>query len=440
MVFSRFFKNKEAAPGNSEAEASEETAADDAEGSAPEEWDEPSWLERATKIMPAGTSTGSKRPDAIYGDAATEEPQGPTHFARANGCTVETAEGESFIDCTMALGSVAIGYSDERIIRAAMQHAGAGSVTGLAPIIEVEVAERFCELVPCAEKVQFLKTGAEAVAAAVRIARAYTGRDGVVGCGYFGWHDWCSSAPGVPASVQQNYKSVPFDDISALESAVAAFGSGLAAVVIEPVIERLPSEEWLRRARALCDEKGAVLIFDEIKTGFRVAPGGYQDIIDIKPDLATFGKALANGYPLSAVCGRAELMDVLRKTWVSSTLASEGSALAAAFMVIEMHREEDVCAKLAGIGKAMRSAVGQTIESSGIDGVTMAGIDPMWMLRFESAETEARFIRRAMHHGTLFKRGAYNFASLAHDEEAILAIEKAANNAFLEIVRGEDLD
>jgi glutamate-1-semialdehyde 2,1-aminomutase len=439
MVFSKFFKNKETPPAKPAAET-EEATADDEEQVEPEQWDEPSWAERAAKIMPTGSSTGSKRPDALYGEADIDEPHGPTHFARANGCTVETPDGDSFIDCTMALGSVAVGYGDERITRAVLQYAGSGNAAGLAPALEVEVAERFCELVPCAEKVQFLKTGAEAVSAAVRIARAYTGRDAVIGCGYFGWHDWCSSAPGVPAGVQQNFTPIPFDDMGALEAAVNARGSHLAAVVLEPVIERLPSEAWLRRARELCDANGAVLIFDEIKTGFRLAAGGYQEVCGITPDLAAFGKALANGYPLSAVCGRSDLMDALRKTWVSSTLASEASALAAAFVVIEMYREENVCAQLAEIGRETQRVIGHTIASSGMSGVSIGGLDAMWMLRFDSSDTEARFLRAAVRHGALFKRGAYNFAALAHDEESILAIEGAANNAFVELVRGAESD
>lgn len=441
MVFSKFFKKQDAEPKHVEAEAEEdvvEETDDGEESGTPEEWDEPGFLERAEKILPTGSSTGSKRAVALYGDVEIDEPIGPTHFARAHGCVVETLDDESFIDCTMALGAVTIGYSDEAITRAVMHNIGVGNVAGLPGVIEVEVAERFCELVPCAEKVQFLKTGAEAVSAAVRIARAYTGRDLVIGCGYFGWHDWCSTGPGIPTGVQQNFRSIPFDDVAALDAAVSEAGSRLAALVLEPVIERLPSETWIRRARELCDANGAVLIFDEIKTGFRLATGGYQDFADIKPDLATFGKALANGFPLSAVCGRADLMDVLKKTWVSSTLATETSALTAAYVVIERYRDENICAKLAEIGKEMRTRLAQAIQSSGIEGMTIDGLDPMWLFRFDSPATEALFLRKAMRHGTLFKRGAYNFASLAHDEEAILAMESAASNAMVEIVRGHD--
>lgn len=231
------------------------------------------WATRARRVLVRGASTGSKRVDALYG---TEQPDAPTHFVRASGCRIETVDGASLVDCTMALGSVALGYAEPQLTRAVIEALASGSVSGLSPALEVEVAERFCSAIPCAERMAFLKTGADAMSAAVRIARTYTGRDVVVGCGYFGWHDWWSDSPGVPAGTKHAFRSIPFDDVAALERAVSDAGSALAAIALEPVVERLPSKEWIARARALCDEKGAVLIFDEIKTGFRLATGGYQ--------------------------------------------------------------------------------------------------------------------------------------------------------------------
>jgi glutamate-1-semialdehyde aminotransferase len=281
--------------------------------------------------------------------------------------------------------------------------------------------------------VRFLKTGADAVAAAVRLARTYTGRDVVVGSGYFGWLDWCSSGPGVPAAVSRDYRAVPFDDIPALERAVEEAGNALAAIVLEPVVERLPSKAWITRARELCDANGAVLVFDEIKTGFRLATGGYQQYADITPDLAAFGKAMANGYPLSAVCGRADVMNCADRTWISSTLAGEAMALAAAGAVMRLHENHDVCADLATIGGEMQQSVRAALTASGLGGVALEGLDPMWFLRFESPAVESQFILAAVRHGVLFKRGAYNFAALAHDEDALRDIEAAASNAFVEV-------
>ena len=390
---------------------------------------EESLASRARRVIAGGASTASKRPEKMYGDATDM----PTHFLRASGCRIETSDGQELVDCTMALGSVALGYAEPELTRAVIESLANGSVSGLSPAVEVELAAGLCGAIPCAERVQFVKTGAEAMSAAVRIARTYTGRDTVVGCGYFGWHDWSSDAAGVPASGRDLFRRVPFDDIASLERAVAEAGSQLAAIAIEPVIERLPSVEWIQRARKLCDEKGAALIFDEVKTGFRLATGGYQQYAEITPDLAAFGKALANGYPLAVVCGRADLMDAADRTWISSTLASETGALTAAAAVLAWHERVDVCASLWSAGKEMRNAVSAAIGASGVTGVSVDGIDPMWLIRFDDADSESTFLRAAVHNGVLFKRGAYNFAAMAHDEEAIREIEAGASAAFVEL-------
>jgi glutamate-1-semialdehyde aminotransferase len=177
----------------------------------------------------------------------------------------------------------------------------------------------------------------------------------------------------------------------AIEQACAQAGSRLAAIVIEPVVERLPSAEWLAAARRLCDAAGAVLIFDEIKTGFRLRPGGYQEYGKFEPDLATFGKAMANGFPISAVVGRAAVMEAATDTWISSTLAGEATALAAVGGVLEWHDKTDVCDTLWRTGEEMIGAVKRAIAASGVDGVAVDGIAPMWFLRFDDPARESRF-------------------------------------------------
>ena len=387
---------------------------------------------RAAATIVGGASTGSKRTEALYGRGT---PAGPTHFRSAQGCTVVGADGTSYTDCTMALGSVALGYADPQVTRAVIDAVKAGNVAGWSPLLEFEVAERLCAVIPCAERVRFLKTGAEATAAAVRIARAATGRTRVVGCGYFGWLDWSSDAPGVPASTRAEFQSVPFGDVPAMERAVADAAGDLAAIVIEPVIERLPDEAWINRARSLCDAHGAVLIFDEIKTAFRLRTGGYQSVAGVTPDLAAIGKALANGFPLAAVVGRSGVMEAAARTWISSTLASETSALAAAAAVLDRHLRDDVCGALSRAGSAMQVAVERAIETSGFRRATVGGLDCMWLLRFDRDDEQSRFLELALHEGVIFKRGAYNFASLAHDDEAVDRIERAATAAFHTLAR-----
>ena len=441
MALSRFFgRGKDAAPTpppepdvESDVEATDDDSAD-VEG-APEVAADRTWRHRAEAVLPTGASTGSKRAEALYGDDADDL---PTHFFAARGALITDVSGAEYLDCTMALGAVALGYGEPKVTHAVIDAVSQGNVSALSSWREVELAERLCALIPCAERAQILKTGAEATAAAVRLARAYTGKTQVIACGYFGWHDWCSNARGVPEAVSLGVTRILFDDIPALEAAVTAAGASLAAIVLEPVIEKEPSIEWLQRARALCDASGAALIFDEVKTGFRVAPGGYQEVCGVTPDLASFGKAMANGFPVSAVVGRQAIMDAARTTWISSTLASESSALAAALAVLDWHDEADICATLAETGREMRAAVDRAIAASGIEGVVTRGVDTMWLLDWVDPAREKQFVAEAMRGGVLFKRGAYNFAAIAHDEAALQDIESTASAALVAILEGED--
>ena len=437
MPFRRFFERgaKEASPAAETTPATDDTAVAEEEveeSIEPETEVEPpdtDWRDRAAAVLPTGASTGSKRPSALYG---SDDAAGPTHYMRAIGCRVIDAHGNEYLDCTMALGAVALGYAEPNVTRAAVDAIAGGNVSALSSVHEVDIAERLCGVIPCADRVQFLKTGAEAMAAAVRLARTYTARDLVVGCGYFGWLDWSTDdAAGVPEGTRKDFRRIPFDDVAALEAAVAAAGNQLAAIVIEPVIERLPSAAWINRARELATSSGAVLVFDEIKTGFRLKTGGYQAFADVVPDLAAFGKAMANGFPLAAVVGDRDIMDAARKTWISSTLASEASALAAAGAVLSWHDQFDVCASLWTIGADMKHAVTAAIEASEVQGISVDGLDPMWILRFDRPEREQRFLELAAAHGVLFKRGAYNFAALAHDDDALRDLERFASGTLV---------
>ncbi len=223
MSIKRFFgsRARDATPNELDAAAAPSPESDDDAGDAeaiPEEAPERSWRDRAEAVLPTGASTGSKRLEALFGSADAD---GPTHFVSARGCRVIDTGGATYLDCTMALGAVALGYAEPRVTQAVIEAAAQGNVAALSSWREVELAERLCALIPCAERAQFLKTGAEATSAAVRLARTYTGRDHVVASGYFGWHDWSSDAAGVPAGVRQAVTRVPFDDVDALERAVS---------------------------------------------------------------------------------------------------------------------------------------------------------------------------------------------------------------------------
>lgn len=366
------------------------------------------WRARAAAVIPGGTSTGSKRPDAMFGASVA----GPTHITEARGCRIRTADGAWLIDLTAALGAVSIGYADPVVTEAVCRAAARGPAAGLPYTDEVTLAERLAALMPSAEQARFLKTGAEACAAAVRIARAHTGRDLVLGSGYFGWLDWWAPALGVPAGAHHDYRHLPFNDRECWHHELHAAGDRLAAVIVEPFVEVLADVEWLRELRAHCDRVGAVLIFDEVKTGFRLHRGGAQALLGVTPDLTTLGKAIANGYPLAAVVGSSRVMQATQRTWISSTLATELTAIAAAHAVLDQHASHDVCAELASNGAALRTAI-ETAAATAGQTVTTTGHDAMFIIRWPDDDMQDGMLAALRQAGVLAKRGPYQFATCA---------------------------
>lgn len=376
------------------------------------------WRSRAADVIPGGSSTGSRRPEVLYGSRAFDNAV-PTHYERADGCCLWSPDGRRFIDCGMALGAVGIGYADPSVTRAVIDAASGGNISALPHRLEVEVAEQLVQVIPSAEQVRFLRTGAEANAAAIRLARALTGREHIIACGYFGWLDWCSDAVGVPASAQRAITWVPFNDVDALELAVSQLDGPPAAIIIEPLVHELASVPWLVSARRLADRTGAVLVFDEVKTAFRVRTGGVQELTGVTPDLTTLGKAMANGYPLAAVVGRVGVMEVARRTWISSTAATESTGLAAAKAVLEWHERTDVPERMGTAGGMLLQIIGTALAESPWVGVRADGPPMMWRLLAEAPDALDALVAVAARHGLLLKRGAYQFGAVAHDEEAL---------------------
>jgi glutamate-1-semialdehyde 2,1-aminomutase len=364
--------------------------------------------------VPGFTSTGSKRPDALFGT--------PARMTRASGCRVWDEDGREYVDFVMALGAVALGYGHADVNRAAAAAIAAGVVGPLPPVAEEDLAEALGESIPWLERVRFLKTGAEAVAAALRLARVATGRDEVLGCGYHGWLDWCQgAAEGVPAAVRNLFAELPFNDVAAGREMIRARAPRLAAVVVEPVIVSEPTREWLQMLRVETERAGAILIFDEIKTAFRLAIGGAVERYGVQPapDLVVLGKALANGFPLAAVGGRADLMAAVSRTWVSSTLATEGVALAAARATLDVFERDAVCERLHAIGTRLLHGLHEVQHAHAGVVTGVAGLAEMCFLHYATEELSRAVTQQAVQRGLLFKRTAYNFVSLAHDEGTV---------------------
>jgi glutamate-1-semialdehyde 2,1-aminomutase len=370
--------------------------------------------------VPGFTSTASKRPEALFGAPASDaDEEVPTRIVRAAGCRVWDDRGREFVDYLMALGAVALGYGHPDVNGAAERAIGAGVVGPLPPVLEEELAEALARHIPWIEQMRFLKTGAEAVAAAVRLARVATGRERVLGCGYHGWLDWCQGAEGVPAATRALYAELPFNDVERTRALIREAGDRLAVVVIEPVVVFEPRREWLETLRRETTRVGAILVFDEVKTAFRLAVGGGAERYGVRPDLVALGKALANGFPLAAVGGRADLMKAASRTWISSTLATEGVALAAAKATLEVMVREDVCAHLHRVGTRFLHGLHRlgNEHASLVTGV--GGVAEMCFLHFATDAISRAVARGCATRGLLFKRTAYNFVSLAHDDATI---------------------
>lgn len=365
--------------------------------------------------IPAFTSTGSKRPDVLFGTADGV----PVRMTRASGCRIWDDQGREYVDYIMGLGAVALGYGHPAVTRAAVAAVEAGVVGPLAPVLEEELAAELARLIPWAERSRFLKTGAEAVAAAVRLARVATGRDRILGCGYHGWLDWCQRAEGVPAATRALYDELPFNDPERSRAMIRAAGDQLAAVVIEPLVVREPDPAWLAVVREETRRLGALLIVDEIKAVCRLAVGGGSERYGIEPDLVVLGKAIANGFPLAVVAGRAEVMMLAERTWISSTLATELVALAAARATLDVVVAQDVPRRIEQVGGRLFAGLLRLRERYPATVAGVRGVPAMCFLDYADDGISQTVARECARRGVLFKRAAYNFPSLAHDDGVI---------------------
>ncbi len=362
------------------------------------------------------TSTGSKRPDILFGPAAAGVPHQMVH---AHGCTVHGTDGREYLDFIMGLGAVALGYGNAAVNLAVHAAVDRGATGPLPPADEAAFADELRAVIPQLEEVRFLKTGAEAVAAAVRIAHVATGRDQVLGCGYHGWLDWCNTGLGTPQVIQSLFGTVPFNDAEGTRKAIRAAGDRLACVVVEPVIDAAPDAEWLTVLRTETQKVGALLVIDEIKTACRIALGGATEVWQLEPDLIVLGKAIANGYPLAVVGGRADVMRAVQRTWISSTLATESVSLAAARATVAEMKTKGVPAHLGLMGARLFSGLTRLASEDPTGGVHCAGIPQMCYLRYADNARSQRVAAECARRGLLFKRTAYNFVSLAHDASSV---------------------
>jgi glutamate-1-semialdehyde 2,1-aminomutase len=336
---------------------------------------------RARKRIPSVTQTLAKGPTQYIKGVA------PKYLERGKGCRVWDVDGNEFIDFNMGIGPISLGYCYPRVDDAIRAQLDKGITFSLMHPLEVEVAERLAEVVPNAESVRYSKTGCDVTTAAIRLARAFTGRDKVLACGYHGWHDWTIGTTdrnrGIPDAVRALTSTFAYNDIDSL---AAQLDSQTAAVILEPMLFEFPKDGFLHKIKELCTARGALLIFDEMWTGFRLALGGAQEHFGVRADLATFSKAIANGMPLSVLTGRADVMALLEKdVFFYTTFGGEALSLTAAAATIDELKEKSVPAVLERRGRRLIDGYNALATELGMDYTKCIGMGARSMVTFAPA-------------------------------------------------------
>lgn len=373
---------------------------------------------RSLGLIPCHSQTLAKGPTQYVDGLA------PKYLQKGKGCRVWDIDGNEYIDYNMAIGPVSLGYAYPAVDEAIRRQLEDGITFSLMHPLEVEVAELIQEFIPNAEAVRFSKTGAEATSAAVRIARAFTGRDRILCCGYHGWHDWYASTlarnAGIPQAVMDETFTFAYNDIASLKRAM---NYDVAAVILEPVVFEAPEDGFLYQVQDICHKYGSLLIFDEMWSGFRLAEGGAQEYFGVIADLATYSKAVANGMPLSVITGRYDIMQVLENdVFFFNTFGGEALSLAAAKATIHEIRIKKVCNYLHEAGLMLQTGIESHLKTLGIDYVSLKGYPYRMMFSFDSQAGDPLVLKSYIQQ-ELIKRGilwsGFNTMSFSHTKADI---------------------
>lgn len=379
-------------------------------------------LERALRTVPLGSQTFSK--------SKTQLPYGvsPYFASKAAGAYMWDVDGNKYIDFANSLCAVTLGYNDPDVTSAVRAQLEKGVIFSLAHEIEFLVAEKICEMVPCAEKVRFGKNGSDATAGAIRLSRAFTGRDHVIVSGYHGWQDWYIGSTGrnlgVPQATRDLTHPFIYNDIESLERLFVQYKGKVACVIMEPSNVQAPKDNFLEEVKRITHENDAVLIFDETITGFRYANGGAQEFYGVTPDLATFGKGLANGFPVSAVAGRADIMNLMEEIFFSFTFGGETLSLAASLATLTKLQEQPVVKHMYDIGSSVMSKVEEAINLIGLDDVFNVSGHPSWsFFNMKDVENISAFELKTLFIQEMFAKGVFSLGthniSYAHTTEHV---------------------
>lgn len=401
-------------------------------------------LERELKCAPLAAQTFSKCSRYFI------QGQSPMFIERGEGARLYDVDGNEFIDFICSLGPITLGYNYPAVNEAVVEQLNKGIIFSTQAPVECELAEKLVEVIPFAEMVKFVKNGGDATTAAIRLARAYTGRKRVAMCGYHGMHDWSIGASanrkGVPEEVCALTKTYKYNDISSLEQLLNEHPNEYAAVILEPIQSNGPTREYLQAVIDTAHKHGAVAIFDEVVSGFRYAIGGASEYYDVTPDLASYGKGCANGMPVSFLAGKREIISLIEQgVFISTTFGGEALSLAGSLATVKEIQEKDVIGHMWRLGTIMLDGIKTLIEKHGVGEVVSAsGLAPHAGVAFEGKgslnylDINSIYTKVMLENGILCQ--AINNISFSHTEEDIQKYLYAVDKAFEQIKIAIDKD
>ena len=390
-------------------------------------------LSRALKVIPLGAQTYSK--------SMTQFPFGvsPYFLERGNGSHVWDVDGHEYIDFINSLAAITLGYNDPDVTQAVAAQLNDGVIFSLSHPLETAVAEKIIEMVPCAEMVRFGKNGSDATSGAIRLARAYTSREHVAVCGYHGWQDWYIGSTtrdlGVPECTKQLVHPFIYNDLASLEHIFSQYPDQIAAVIMEPMNTTWPKDDFLKKVNHLAKSHGALFILDETITGFRFAAGGAQAYFDLQPDLATFGKGVANGYPLSVIAGRRDIMELMKDIFFSFTFGGETLSLAAALATLNKIQQQPIINTLIAQGEKVTSGVNALIQKHKMENIISLMGHPTWtFLIFHQVGTYTPLDIKTLWMQEILMRGILSLGthniSYAHSDDDINRLIQVYDEVF----------
>ena len=405
--------------------------------------------QKAKRLIPGGIQLLSKRPELFLPG------QWPTYYESAKGIEITDLDGQTYLDMSiMSVGACVLGYADPDVNRAVQDSVERGSMCTLNAPEEVELAELLCELHPWAQMARYARSGGEAMSVAVRIARTHTGRDKVAFCGYHGWTDWYIAAnlsrrnaldehlmsgiepAGVPSGLSGSALSFSYNRIDQLRTIVEEHRGELAAIVMEPQRDSYIAPGFLEEVRQLANDSGAVLIFDEITSGFRMTVGGIHLLLGIEPDLAVFAKAMANGYAMSAIIGSSRVMESAQSSFISSTNWTDRVGPSAALATIRKFRKHRVHEHLVRIGDQVIQGWRQAAETTQLP-LETGGLAPLAHFSFKTEQDIlfcSLFIQMMMQKGFLaFTQFKPSFAHQEHHVKSYLGALEESFRVLAEI-------